>query len=641
MQFKYPEIFWALFLLLIPIIVHLIQLRKFRKTPFTNVRLLQKVTAQSSKTRSLKRWLLLLSRLLLLSMLILAFSGPYLAKKDVEKSKETIIYLDNSFSMQAKSTDRSLLENAIQDLVKQIPESFEFRLFTNDRVFNKTRLKDIQNELLTLSPTYKQLRFEEVMVKAKSMLADADEQTGELIIISDLQNRFLNTGNPEPVTGLRTRMVALEPGELSNIVLDTVLIANSTPEQIELSVSLSASTSDLESVPVSLYDGSRLLAKSAALFDGETESEVLFTLSASVVNDGRLEISDSGLPYDNVLYFSITPPSKTKVLNIGAEDNTYLPRIYVDDEFTYIASALDQLNYSELASQNLIVLDELNTINRALENAITVFAENGGSVVIIPGEDIDYSSYNSLLGSLNLPLLDSLVVGDLNITEIAFDHPLYKDVFESRISNFNYPKSSLSYSLRQSAPYILGYQDQNPFLLGENGRYLFTAPLSGSNSTFRNTPLIVPTFYAMAWNSLKTPQLYQQLTGFTLADIPWITDGDDIVKIKKGDYEFIPQQKRYANKTSLTFTDDPESDGNYSVQTGEQELTRISFNYPRKESQLMYTDASLTDLEVSQSIPELFNVLEKEGRITELWKWFVIFAMFFVLSEVLVQKLVK
>ncbi|MBT8178954.1 MAG: hypothetical protein HKP60_07530, partial [Eudoraea sp.] len=96
MQFKYPEIFWALFLLLIPIIVHLIQLRKFRKTPFTNVRLLQKVTAKSSKARSLKRWLLLFSRLLLLAMLIMAFSGPYLANVDVEKSKETIIYLDNS-----------------------------------------------------------------------------------------------------------------------------------------------------------------------------------------------------------------------------------------------------------------------------------------------------------------------------------------------------------------------------------------------------------------------------------------------------------------------------------------------------------------------------------------------------------------
>ncbi len=145
----------------------------------------------------------------------------------------------------------------------------------------------------------------------------------------------------------------------------------------------------------------------------------------------------------------------------------------------------------------------------------------------------------------------------------------------------------------------------------------------------------------MAWNSLKLPQLYQVLTGFTLADIPWIAGGDDIVKLRKGNYEFIPLQKRYANKTSLTFTDEPESAGNYSVQVGEQVLTQMSFNYPREESELQYADAALTNLEVSQSIPELFETLEKEGRITELWKWFVIFAMFFALAEVLIQKLVK
>jgi len=641
MQFKYPEIFWALFLLLIPIIVHLIQLRKFRKTPFTNVRLLQKVTAQSSKTRSLKRWLLLFCRLLLLAMLIMAFSGPYLANVDVEKSKETIIYLDNSFSMQVKTTDRSLLENAIQDLVKQIPESFEFTLFTNDRVFNKTQLKNIQNELLTLSPTYRQLGYEDVLVRAKSLLENTDEQTGELIIVSDLQSRFMDKGNPDPVDGLRTRVVALDPGELSNIVLDTVYIANSTPEQTELAVMLTASNPNIESVPVSLYDGSRLLAKSAALFEGKPESQVLFTLSAKVIDEGRIEITDSGLSYDNVLYFFINPPSKTKVMSIGLRDNDYLPRIYPEDEFGYLSNRLDQVNYSELASQNLIVLDELKTINKALENAISEFTENGGSVVIIPGEDIDYNTYNSLLARLNLPQLDSLVVGDLNITEIAFDHPLYKDVFENQVTNFNYPKTSRSYGVKRPSPYILGYQNQNPFLLGQSGRYLFTAPLSATNSTFRNTPLIVPTFYAMAWNSLKIPQLYEPISGLTLTDIPWVTGGDDIIKLKKGEYEFIPLQKRYANKTSLTFTDEPESGGNYLVQLGGQALSRLSFNYPRQESQLKYADVSATDLEVSDSIPELFNELEKEGRITELWKWFVIFAMFFALAEVLVQKLVK
>ena len=37
MQFKHPEILYFLFLLIIPILVHLFQLRKFKKELFTNV----------------------------------------------------------------------------------------------------------------------------------------------------------------------------------------------------------------------------------------------------------------------------------------------------------------------------------------------------------------------------------------------------------------------------------------------------------------------------------------------------------------------------------------------------------------------------------------------------------------------------
>ncbi|NNK28782.1 MAG: hypothetical protein HKP06_11155, partial [Flavobacteriaceae bacterium] len=37
MQFKHPELLYALLLLLIPIIIHLFQLRRFKETPFTNV----------------------------------------------------------------------------------------------------------------------------------------------------------------------------------------------------------------------------------------------------------------------------------------------------------------------------------------------------------------------------------------------------------------------------------------------------------------------------------------------------------------------------------------------------------------------------------------------------------------------------
>jgi hypothetical protein len=71
MHFKHPEILWFLFLLIIPILVHLFQLRRFKKEFFTNVRFLKELSIQTRKSSKLKKYLLLATRLLLLAALIL------------------------------------------------------------------------------------------------------------------------------------------------------------------------------------------------------------------------------------------------------------------------------------------------------------------------------------------------------------------------------------------------------------------------------------------------------------------------------------------------------------------------------------------------------------------------------------------
>ena len=262
--------------------------------------------------------------------------------------------------------------------------------------------------------------------------------------------------------------------------------------------------------------------------------------------------------------------------------------------------------------------------------------------MVIPGSAIDDRSYNRLLSRLGMPQLDTIVSESLNITNIEFDHPLYREVFEGRVTNFDYPTSKLYYPVKGNASRILSFQNNRPFFLGENGRYLFTAPLSAENGTFTNTPLVVPTFYSIAWNSLKIPELYQNLSELITADIAWVADSDEIIKLKGDSYEFIPLQKRYANKTSLSLTEDPKKDGNYMAVGGGEELSPLSFNYPRDESVLNYTNADLlSSVEVLDGMPGLITTLEKEGRVNELWKWFVIFALVFALAEVLIQKLVK
>jgi hypothetical protein len=247
-----------------------------------------------------------------------------------------------------------------------------------------------------------------------------------------------------------------------------------------------------------------------------------------------------------------------------------------------------------------------------------------------------------MLPSLGLPLLDTLVSQNLNITNISFNHPLYRDVFEKQTTNFDYPLSKVHYGIKGSAPQILGFQNNRPFLLGDKGRFLFTAPISGENGTFTNTPLVVPTFYSIAWNSLKAPNLYQNLAELSTTDIAWVAEADEIIKLRGNSYEFIPLQKRFANKTSLTLTEDPKTDGNYMAIAGEEEIIPLSFNFPRNESLLNYASPDFSNsMEVLDNMPELIATLEKEDRVNELWKWFVIFALAFAIAEVLIQKLVK
>lgn len=92
MQFKHPEILYFLALLIIPILVHLFQLQRFVKVPFTNVAFLQKLAIQTRKSSRIKKWLILTTRLLSLSALIFAFTQPYFSNKSINK-KQHIFYI--------------------------------------------------------------------------------------------------------------------------------------------------------------------------------------------------------------------------------------------------------------------------------------------------------------------------------------------------------------------------------------------------------------------------------------------------------------------------------------------------------------------------------------------------------------------
>lgn len=640
MQFKYPELLWALLLLAIPIIIHLFQLRKFKRTPFTNVKLLKKVVSESRKSSTIKKWLILITRLGLVSALVLAFAQPFASASTALQEKEFVFYLDDSFSMQAKLQGGTLLQNMVQDFIKNVPKEERFTLFTNNKVFSDVTIQDIQNDLLQLPISSNQLTIEEILLAAETYLKRGTGTVRNSVLISDFQNRMgpLPEGN---FTETRVHYIKPDLSPTTNITIDSVYLSTMDTDITELTAELSSNDA-IETTAVSLYDGDKLIAKTAAKFDQSKKASVRFSLTANSSIIGKVVLTDNGLSYDNQFYFNIDSPEKIKVLSVGTADTAYLSKIFTDPEFSFSTSSLTQLNYGTLENYDLIVLNELQSIPTGLTTALKSYTDNGGTIILIPALDIDITTYNQFAKFYSNTTYDTKISQEIAITNVVFDHTVYKNVFEKRVANFQYPTVKSYFTMSTTSPTALGLQNGATFLTGIENAYLFSASLSQNNSNFKNSPLIVPTFYNMGINSLKLPKLYSILGEPTTIEIPISLSKDNILTLVKGAETFIPRQRLLPKKVALSFNENPTTDGTFSIENNGTPVRNISFNYNRAESELSYL--SLNDLEASQvhqNVPSFFEQRKKENSINEFWKWFAILALLFVFTETILQRILK
>ena len=641
MQFKHPEILYALFLLLIPIIVHLFQLRKFQKVYFTNVAFLKEATLQTRKSSQIKKWLVLLTRLFLLAALVFAFAQPFTSKTtSFKKEKETVIYLDNSFSMQTKGNQGELFKRAIQDVIANVSENENITLITNDKVFKKTNIKAIKNELLTLNYTSSDLSKQAAYLKCKSFLSNKTNTLNNVILISDFQEDNTNLNILSDST-TNINFVKLNPLNKNNIAIDSVFISKVNPDLLELKVVLKNSGVSVENLPVSLFNNDKLIAKTS--LEIEQKSETIFTLPNHDVINGKITINDASLQFDNTLYFNINEASKINVLSINDADDSYLKRIYNITEFNYVSAQLNTLNYNLIDSQHLIILNELKSIPLALNAALKQFTRQGGNLVIVPSIKNNNESYNTFLTNYDLSF-NEIVNSEKRITSINYAHPLYNNgVFEKQVKNFQYPKVNSFYTLAsKNLSAVLQFEDEKLFLGQRQNVYLFTASINQVNSSFKNSPLIVPTLYNIAKQSFKIPELYYIIGKENAFDVDTKMQQDAVLSLVKEDISMIPKQQYFNNKVVINTLEDPSVAGTYQIKNKNEIIKNVSYNYSRNESQLAYKDLSaLEQVTVSNSITEVFDTIKSDTKVNALWKWFVIFALALLIIEMLILKFFK
>ncbi len=639
MHFQHPELLYALVLLIIPLIVHLFRLRKFQREDFTNVKFLKKVIQETRKSSRLKKFLILATRLFLLACLILAFAQPYIpASESALQDTKTLIYLDNSYSMQASEGQSSLLQKAVNQLLAGLEEDNNYDLFTNDAEYFNRSVEELKTELQQIEFTDENINFRELMLKAENHFQEETTARKEFILISDFQQN-MNFPNELEADHINYHFIENRVPEMVNVSLDTAFIRNANPENIDLFIRLSSNSAIDEPVAVSIRNGENLLGRNTLEFKEDNSAQISFRLPNEQTENGIIEIEDSGLQYDNRLFFNISEKRAVQTVIISSSDDSFLKRIYNEPEFETTSFSPSQIDFNQLNSANLIVLNEIEQLPTSLVNNLSNFNRQGTSVVIIPSSD--GTEYTPLLNSLGFSAFREKIETERLITSIEYDHPLLEGVFEDRTDNFEYPKVLQSFNISAGSA-ILEYEDNFPFLVTNNSAYLFTAALNNENSNFRNSPLIVPVLYQIGLEALKKNQLYFQTDRENRVDIPISLGKDKVLHLSNNENDIIPQQQNFSNRVEISTANLLLEAGNYNISEESRQVGNISFNYNRSESQLEYSDISeIGGAKIHNSVEDYFSETNAATQINALWKWFVIFALIFLGIETLLIKFFK
>jgi hypothetical protein len=225
---------------------------------------------------------------------------------------------------------------------------------------------------------------------------------------------------------------------------------------------------------------------------------------------------------------------KTAVLLINNKiENKYINALFKSDSSFILQNTFaGNIRSSEFSNYQMIVLDELETYSTGLIDEIKRFVSKGGVLVCIPGQNLQVSQLNDLLGALQVGKVQSVVNQPVLLSRINYEHYVYKDVFLKKQDKLSLPeiKSFFNFSanIQSTGRNLLSASDGKPMLVQSNfekGKvYLFLFPLNSENSDFVSHPIFVPTLYNIASYSQTDEKLYytvgkDQLIESNLSDL--------------------------------------------------------------------------------------------------------------------------
>lgn len=675
MHFSNPLFLFGLFALLIPIVIHLFNFRRYKTQYFSNVKMLNEIVQKTRRESQVRHLIVLLLRMLGIAALVIAFAQPYIMPDERQSRNGNLVtlFVDNSFSMSANAKDGPLLQNAIEaakDIVNAFSFSDDFILVTQNfsakyaHVLNKDEILNLLDEI-EVCPEHKNL--DELLAVKNNIAINSKKENHLNYFISDFQKSNFNFSQLPSDIGEEFFFLPLVTEEVNNVAIDSCSFSSPVfkkGQEAVLNVRIrNHGDADIVKLPLKLYINGEQRAIAAIDIKAHSTSnqQLRYTLNEDGLQCGTLAIEDAPIVFDDKFYFTYEVTDATPIIVIQEDkSNRYLKAMYgYDSLFVYAEMRKNNINYSQFKDCQLVVLDQLKNLSSGLMDELGKFVKSGGNLLVFPSPDMEIGNFQQFFASLGVAGFEKQTEGTLSIGKINEESLYFKDALQKQNARMAMPTVVNPFALsnhgEHPAEVIMSLENGAPLLTCtpvEEGRiFLSGVALDDRYGDAHKNALFFVPLHNIAIFSQKQSKLYNIIGRDDEQAVNSPNNGSDEVftlKAQKGDAEFIPGHKNLGGKTLLFFHDQISEAGLYDLMQDGTTLTALAFNFGSEESALAYYSENELK-EVAENSNQAIEILSGDTKNmakavserlngTPLWRYFVLLALLCFLAEVMLLR---
>lgn len=688
----------------IPLIIHLINLRRPRKIQFSTLSFFKELQKSTIRRIRIKRFLLLGLRMAAVLCLAIALAQPFLppsvtGSSGGEQPKTIILLIDNSPSMERIDSNGPFLDQArqvAQEIIAGARDRDRFLVVSTNGPVNlsvptgKIRAGELVEEIdITKTGNY----LDASVNQAVEELSRSATRQGIIYLITDgqasqiepLKDQSLDPGANEAPVPFQLVTVGSSGQQniaVSDLRLRSQMLNRENPVQLQVEVKNFGEATAANQFVSMQVDDQMLGQYEIDLDPGETQN-LEFELIPGRTGDigGKIVIEGDEVTYDNEHYFVVSIPSSRSVLRITDSDTRSA------DFQSYLKQALEaatltktQISFEEVQLANLnqlgwaefdaLILDGISEVPEYLFGDLQRYVQNGKGILFLPSEQGSVNNYNRFLEQFKAGRITGIRGEYGSFKPIARlgalreGHPVLDEIFDKpgdEAINVDLPELFFYYLLQpgeNTTSFTILASDTGDELLVEHkfGNGTLVISTLGADpgwSNFPVNPLFAPLFYRTALYISSSEQ--GGLNRFVLGR-PFERDvrlEARNLELQLNGVKYKPETQVLPDGSRLHYEAREWSPGIVDI-TGEREKIQFAANLDIMESdfgtlqekdlenldQKALTVNSIIDAG-SLSGRQLREELNAAGFGKEIWQWFVWLAVILLLAETLVSRLFR